>query len=50
MVQTMAALGAAHGLADLIAPVRPSWKKRYPLTAIERYARRSKLGIHRRRE
>ncbi len=38
MVQTMSALGTAHGLADLIAPVRPSWKERYPLTAIERYA------------
>ena len=39
MVQTMAALVTAHGLADLIAPVRPSFKERYPLTAIERYAR-----------
>ena len=38
MLQTMAALGAAHGLADLIAPVRPSWKERYPLTPIEHYA------------
>ncbi len=39
MVQAMAALGAAHGLGHLIAPVRPSWKERYPLTPIERYAR-----------
>jgi len=39
MVQTMVALGAAHGLPDLIAPVRPNWKERYPLTPIERYAR-----------
>lgn len=39
MVGTLAALGAAHGLPDLIAPVRPSWKERYPLTPIERYAR-----------
>jgi GNAT superfamily N-acetyltransferase len=39
MVQTMAALGAAHGLSDLIAAVRPSWKERYPLTPIEHYAR-----------
>lgn len=39
MVQTMAALGAAHGLANLIAPVRPSRKELYPLTPIEPYAR-----------
>ena len=37
MVQAMAALARAHGLGDLIAPVRPSWKERYPLTPIERY-------------
>ena len=28
----------AHGLAAVIAPVRPSWKERYPLVPIERYA------------
>lgn len=39
MISAMAALGAAHGLSDLIAPVRPSLKERYPLTPIERYAR-----------
>jgi hypothetical protein len=39
-----AALGAmsdiarTHGLTSLIAPVRPNWKERYPLTPIERYA------------
>ncbi len=38
MVEAMAALGAARGLGDLIAPVRPSWKERYPLVPIERYA------------
>ena len=27
-----------HGLSSLIAPVRPSWKERYPLVPIERYA------------
>jgi len=26
-----------HGFADLVAPVRPSWKARYPLVAIDRY-------------
>jgi hypothetical protein len=35
----MRALAAEHGWAQLIAPVRPSWKARYPLTPIERYAR-----------
>jgi GNAT superfamily N-acetyltransferase len=38
MVQEMAALAHRHGLGDLIAPVRPSWKERYPLAPIERYA------------
>jgi hypothetical protein len=28
----------AHGLGAVIAPVRPSWKERYPLVSIERYA------------
>jgi hypothetical protein len=28
----------AHGLGAVIAPVRPSWKERYPLVPIERYA------------
>jgi hypothetical protein len=27
-----------HELGALIAPVRPNWKERYPLTPIERYA------------
>jgi hypothetical protein len=38
VVQTMAEMGAARGLGSLIAPVRPSWKERYPLISIERYA------------
>jgi GNAT superfamily N-acetyltransferase len=33
----MRALAARHGLRRLIAPVRPSWKERYPLAPIERY-------------
>jgi GNAT superfamily N-acetyltransferase len=37
MLLEMAALARAHGLAHVIAPVRPSLKDRYPLTAIERY-------------
>jgi hypothetical protein len=34
----MRALAAGRGWTHLIAPVRPSWKARYPLTPIERYA------------
>jgi len=37
-VQAMSELARKHGLAELIAPVRPSWKDRYPLVPIERYA------------
>jgi hypothetical protein len=34
----MLAIAREHGLGRLIAPVRPSWKERYPLVPIERYA------------
>jgi len=34
----MAEAARARGLAPLVAPIRPSWKDRYPLTPIERYA------------
>ena len=37
-VQGMAEIARRHGLGSLIAPVRPSWKERYPLVPIERYA------------
>jgi hypothetical protein len=37
-VAGMAELARRHGLEALIAPVRPSWKDRYPLVPIERYA------------
>jgi hypothetical protein len=37
-VRAMAELASRHGLEALIAPVRPSWKDRYPLVPIERYA------------
>jgi hypothetical protein len=37
-VQAMADLAGLHGLDALIAPVRPSWKERYPLVPIDRYA------------
>lgn len=37
-VSAMRELAQRHGLGALIAPVRPSWKDRYPLVAIEEYA------------
>jgi GNAT superfamily N-acetyltransferase len=37
-VEAMAELARRQGLEALIAPVRPSWKERYPLVPIERYA------------
>ena len=37
-VGAMRELATRHGLETLIAPVRPSWKERYPLVPIERYA------------
>lgn len=38
VIRSMALAAAHSGLAPLIAPVRPSWKDRYPITPIERYA------------
>jgi GNAT superfamily N-acetyltransferase len=37
LLGAMKALGRERGLAHLIVPVRPTWKSRYPLTAMERY-------------
>ncbi len=37
MLRAMRQLAADRGWASMIAPVRPSWKDRYPLTPIERY-------------
>ena len=37
MIEAFRAAGRAAGLSDLIAPVRPTWKERYPLIPIERY-------------
>src|SRR5262245_13016286 len=33
----MLEIARRDGLGDLVAPARPSWKERYPLTPIERY-------------
>src|SRR5580704_6613812 len=38
IIQAMAEVARQAGLAPLVAPVRPSWKDRYPLTPIDRYA------------
>ncbi|MBV9058838.1 MAG: hypothetical protein JOZ09_06730 [Pseudonocardiales bacterium] len=37
ILEQMRALASSAGLRSLIAPVRPNWKQRYPLTPIERY-------------
>ena len=39
LLGAMRELAGRLGFADLIAPVRPNWKDRYPLTPIEEYAR-----------
>ena len=38
MIRHMQALARSHRLGVLVAPLRPIWKERYPLTPIERYA------------
>jgi GNAT superfamily N-acetyltransferase len=38
LIQAMAEVARQAGLAPLVAPVRPSWKDRYPLAPIDRYA------------
>jgi hypothetical protein len=38
MLETMRAIARRHGLRSLIAPIRPNWKERYPITPIEQYA------------
>lgn len=37
IIQAMKYLAQQQACSALIAPVRPSWKSRYPLTAMERY-------------
>lgn len=37
-LRAMSDIARGHGLDSLIAPVRPSWKERYPLVPVERYA------------
>ncbi len=38
LIRAMAALAAASGCTALIAPVRPTWKERYPLIPMAQYA------------
>jgi GNAT superfamily N-acetyltransferase len=38
MIGGMRDIAGAHEFSNLIAPLRPTWKERYPLTPIERYA------------
>lgn len=38
MIGAMNDIAARHGFRELIAPLRPTWKERYPLTPIGRYA------------
>jgi hypothetical protein len=37
-LEGMVGIAREHGFGAVIAPVRPSWKERYPLVPIERYA------------
>lgn len=37
LIREMKILAGKHGCTSLIAPVRPTWKSRYPLTPMERY-------------
>jgi GNAT superfamily N-acetyltransferase len=39
LLEAMRDLTARQGFSSLIAPVRPTWKDRYPLIPMERYAR-----------
>lgn len=39
LIRGMAEAASRHGLSGLVAPVRPTWKARYPLIPMERYAR-----------
>jgi hypothetical protein len=38
MLEGMREIAGRQRLGELVAPVRPNWKERYPLTPIERYA------------
>jgi GNAT superfamily N-acetyltransferase len=47
LLRRMASLATAHSLDCMIAPVRPTWKERYPLIPIENYVKwRREDGFH----
>jgi hypothetical protein len=47
MIEAFRDAARVEGLSDLLAPVRPTWKERYPLIPIERYLRwRREDGSH----
>jgi GNAT superfamily N-acetyltransferase len=47
MIETFKENARAAGLASVVAPVRPTWKERYPLIPIERYVEwRREDGSH----
>ena len=46
MLAGMREIARRNGLRHLIAPVRPSWKERYPLTPIEDYIRWRRADGH----
>lgn len=37
VLETMRSIAGEHGFRSLVAPVRPTWKVRYPITPMERY-------------
>jgi GNAT superfamily N-acetyltransferase len=39
LLEALRGRAAAHGLAHVAVPLRPSWKERYPITPIEEYVR-----------
>lgn len=39
VIAAMAEVARERGLGSLVAPVRPTWKERYPITPIDRYVR-----------
>jgi hypothetical protein len=39
VIESMGSVARARGLSLLVAPVRPTWKDRYPITPIEEYMR-----------
>jgi hypothetical protein len=38
MLEAMRSIAVRHELSSVIAPIRPNWKERYPITPIEEYA------------